>query len=241
VTISLEILLVLGVIGFYTLDSAMLLYSNELVFLENDNHWNFVSPNSKWHFLRKRLYIPNLLSPDTAQFRVFWSSATENEQVIDEESLVEFSGSLSFIRLMVMLLLILFFLELPLVLFWFHTDSLLIVLFGFIYFCIFTMLVHIFRNRKKLALSKKNYFLIAFEAIACPPFAINVLRRITLNRFLADDPVEFAREYFDEDKFQRVKVAVCTKIDERLGMLDFDDPRFSNLQDYRDRIRGMQR
>jgi len=53
VTISFEIMLVLGIAGFYLFDSAMLLYANELVFVKQDGEWSFGRPESGWQMLKK--------------------------------------------------------------------------------------------------------------------------------------------------------------------------------------------
>ncbi len=50
---SFEIMLVLGIVGFYLFDSAMLLYVNELVFVEKNGKWVFGRPEWGWQMLGK--------------------------------------------------------------------------------------------------------------------------------------------------------------------------------------------
>lgn len=239
-TLSFEILLVLGVAGFYLFDSAMLLYVNELVFAEKDGKWMFDRPESGWQMLGKNLYLPNPLTPDNPLFRTCWVVASEaNERQEDHEALRLFLSALNPLRYMTFGLFVLLLIGLPIVLLCFGTGLALLLLFGIIYCTISVMLAQIYRQREKLGLSGKTFAKLAFDSLACAPFALNLVRKITLHRPLVGDPICFAHQVLDAAAFAQLVQALCHRVDEEIEFEDEASPRYGVLKDFRNRIASM--
>lgn len=232
-------MLVLGVVGFYLFDSAMLLYVNELVFAEKGGKWGFASPESHWQMLGKNLYLPNPLTPDRPLFRVCWSVSETNERQPDKEGLQHFLHALDSLRYMTYALLALLLIGLPVVLFGFGTGLGLLLLFGVIYLTISAMLLQIYRHREKLGLPGKTIAKLAFDSLACAPFALNLVRKITLRQSLAGNPICFAHQAFDAATFARLVHAVCQRVDEKIEFEDEASLRYGTLKDYRNKITSM--
>jgi hypothetical protein len=148
VTLSFEIMLVLGVVGFYIFDSAMLLYSNELAYVQMKGRWSFVYPESHWQIFGKNPYIPNPLSPDSPLFRVYWTVSRSSEQQEDHEALQRFLGALNPLRHFTILLFALLIVGLPIVLSRFGTGLGFLILLGFVYITISGMLIQTYRQRE---------------------------------------------------------------------------------------------
>lgn len=239
VTPSFEVLLVLGAIGFYLFDSAMLLYANELVFAETNGRWIFACPGSRWRLLGKNPYLPNPLTPDDPLFRVCWSVSEPSKRQEDQDALRHFIRALTPLRYMVFVLLMLLLIGLPLVLYRFGTGLGLFLLLGVIYLTITVMLIQTYRRREVLGLSGKVFAGLAFDSLACAPFALNMVRKITLRRSLVGDPISFAHKIFDADTFARLVNALCNRVDEELELEDEESSRCSELEAYRNRITGM--
>lgn len=233
---SFEVLLMLGVLGFYLYDSGMLLYVNELMFLKEKCHWSFTYPGTNWWLLGKILYIPNPLAPDIAMFRVYWSESNQLKQDKEEEELEQYLSALFPFQYMVVSLLILFFAVLPFVLFWYGSGPQLLWLFGAIYIIIVAMLVQVYRKRNDLQVSNREFLYLSFESLTCAPFSINILRKLTLHYSQIGDPVEFARKVFDEDTFQRLIDVMSKKIEDQIELVDVGNPRYTALQSYKKRI-----
>lgn len=235
---SFEALLVLGAVGFYLYDSSMLLCINEVLFVRERNCWKIYSPEDDWIFLRRRLYIPNPLKPHVAIFRVYWLESGARKQD-NEESLEVFIAALVPFQYLIRALLILFFAGLPFVVLFYGSGTMLLWMFGAIYLNISAILVFVYQRKEVLGLSNKILFALVFESLACAPFALNIMRKITLHHSIKGDPIEFAKNTFDKDAFQYLIKIVCRRIDEQLELVDIDDLRYKSLQSYKDNIYGM--
>lgn len=238
-TISFETWLVLGIIGFYLFDSAMLLFSNELIFIEKKGKWIFACPESRWQLMRKIPYLPNPLTPGKALFRVSWLLSKTDEQQESREALKRFLNAFNPLRLMTSALFILLMIGIPIVLFIFGTGLGFLLLIGLIYLIIVIMLTLIYRQKETFGVSGNVIAKLAFDSLACPPFALNLIRKITLRYAFAGDPICFYREVSDPNHFAQLIHSLCQRIDE---MIDFEDeasPRYSALQSYKKNIAGM--
>jgi len=233
-------MLVLGIVGFYLFDSAMLLYVNELVFVEKNGKWGFGRPESGWQMLGKNLYVPNPLTPDYPLFRACWVVASaSNEHQEDIESLRQFLNELNPLRYLTFSLFVLLLIGMPIVLLGFGTGIALLLLLGVIYCTISVMLAQIYRQREKLGLSGKTFAKLAFDSLACAPFALNLVRKVTLRHSLAGDPICFAHQALDADVFARLVQALCHRVDEEIEFEDEASPRYGALKDFRNRIASM--
>ena len=227
----------MGIVGFYLFDSAMLLYVNELVFVEKSGKWAFGRPESGWRMLGKNLYVPNPLTPNYPLFRVCWMvSSAINEHQEDIEKLQHFLNEISPLRYMTFSLFVLLLIELPIVLLAFGTGLALLLSLGVIYCTISAMLILVYRQREKLGLSGKTFAKLAFDSFACAPFALNLVRKITLHRSLTGDPIFFAHQVLDTDSFAQLVQALCHRVDEEIEFEDEASPRHEALKDFRNRI-----
>lgn len=233
-------MLVLGVAGFYLFDSAMLLYVNELVFVEKNGKWVFGNPEYGWQMLGKNLYLPNPLTPGNPLFRAYWVVAfASNERQEGLEGLPQFLNALNPLRYMTYVLFVLLLIGLPIVLLGFGTGLELLLLLGAVYFTISAMLAQIYRQRVEFGLSGKIFSKLAFDSLACAPFALNLLRKITLRRRLVGDPICFAHQVLDTYDFSQLVHTLCQRVDEEIEFEDEESPRYGALKDYRNTIASM--
>jgi len=218
----------------------MLLYVNELVFVEKNGKWMFGRSESGWQMLGKNLYIPSPLTPDYPLFRACWVvSSVPNEHQEDAEKLRQFLNELNPLRYMTFTLFLLMLIGLPIVIFGFGTSLALLLLLGAIYCTISIILAQIYRKREKLGLSWKTFAKLAFDSLACAPFALNLVRKITLHRSLMGDPICFAHQVLDADVFTQLVQALCHRVDEEIEFEDEASPRYGALKDFRNRIASM--
>jgi hypothetical protein len=239
VTPSFEVLLVLGVIGFYLFDSAMLLYFNELVYVRKNNRWAFVCPESRWQILGRTLYIPNPLTVEFPLFRVSWTVFESNDSQDNREELQRFLDALDPLKYITTTLFLLLLCGLPLVVFHFGAGLGLLILFGVIYFTIIWMLILSYRQREQLGLSGMSLAKLAFDSLACAPFALNLVRKIALRHSLSGDPISFAHQNFDRAMFARLVDGICKRVDEELEITDEEGTQHVALTAYRNRILSM--
>jgi hypothetical protein len=233
---SFEVLLLLGVVGFYLYDSSMLLYSNEMVYLEKNYKWSFASPGNNWGILGKILYIPNPVRPDIVMLRVYWTESQhtfignmeENRRAL--ETLI---NEVRPIQYMVLVLFVLLSLGLSIALFKYGGGAFLLIIFGMVYVTIALILAYTFWKKDVLQLTMRKWLFLVFESLLCPPFALNILRKITLNHTISCEPILLAENVFEKDVFNRLVDFVTLRIDQQLEYLANDHPRFNPLHTYR--------
>ncbi|QIL21376.1 hypothetical protein [Thermomonas sp. HDW16] len=195
----MEMLLLLGIAAFYLFDSASLLYRDEVVFAQCGRRWR-ASMGAGFMLAGRYPVLPAVFSPGAPVFRASWgASAQVNPPATDVILPV-----LRPLRWPARLIALLLFLVLPLAL-WVNLDPrLMLGLLGVLYLVSSLSVAHVARRRSILDLSRKDIAAIAFDVIACPPFAINLVRRVTLRCGLAVPAGEFAATMLDVDTHARL-------------------------------------
>lgn len=219
-SLSFEALLVLGIAGFYLYDSMMLLRYDEVVFSESFGRWTSLCPNNNLRVRNKTLFLPNPLTPFKPTFRVAWSP---NDPPLAEGStreLLKIVGLTRPLGFVVMVLLAEMLLVLPAVIFTRGTGLLFLGTLAVVYLTILLALGLVYASRAGLALSSKQFASLAFDSLACPPFAINLLRKITLTKAAGLNPVAYAHQHFTKECFAEL----AAKIKERLTeAMDYEE------------------
>lgn len=235
---SFETQLILGVLGFYLYDSSMLLYINELAFIKGRRFWHFSYPGTNWSLLGRRLYIPNPMTPDAPLFRLYWTESNQRSGN-SEEFLETLLTTLVPLRYLMAALFMFFFAWLPAVLLLYGSGPQLLWMFGVIYLNISVILIFVYRNKGVLGVSDRRYIMLLFESLACAPFSLNILRKITLLQSPNVDPIEFGKKLFQDETFKELSDAVIDRVDEQLELMDAASPRYTALESYKKKIYGM--
>ena len=232
---SFEVFLVLGVFGLYCYDSLMLLNFNELIFTRFTKKWSYKFPMLNFQLLRKFPFLPNLVTPNAALFQVSWPTS---DQGLNIKELNTFIKSVLPIQIISVLLLLLMFICLPVIAFTYGSGVKLLIIFSAIYSLIVCGLIYIFNQKHNLKISNTKFLSIAFESIVCPPFALNIVRKISLNYPINVDPYTFTKEMFDEQTKKSFKKNFCIIIDKKMNFLEKDSERFIELNNYLNQIQS---
>jgi hypothetical protein len=199
-----ELALPLGAIAFYLYDSALLLYRNELVLERTARAWR-MARTADVRLFGRRLFLPNPLNPQTPLFRVSWSEADTRGKAESAENLNRFVTALRPLRVLAVLLLLLLGVALPVVSVKAGLGGMMLGVFAAYYLTTLIALVVIHARRGQLDLTRRAFWSLAFDVIACPPFAANIVRKLSLRRSIAGDPLLFAAEAMS-------KAALCTTL-----------------------------
>lgn len=245
-SLSFEILLIIGILGFYLYDSAMMLYSNELIFASDKNHWRYRSADGHWQMLSRNLYLPHPLRPGRALFRVCWHSTGAQANLANDApgessnlpdlAPAELIQSLRPLQYMTTGLLASMLVGFPVVLIVFATGLELLVLMATSYIIIIAMLIYVYRKRTSLQLTTSSFLKLAFDALVCPPFALNTTRKITLNYPLTHDAIAFAKQHFDATTFSAMIDTICQRVDTAIAYEDEGSTKVKGLLEYRNRL-----
>lgn len=234
---SFELWIVLGLIGFYLYDSAVLVFSNEIVFFEARGKWFVTFPTDRWRVMGKRLFFPNPLTPNYLMFIVPWS-ATESFYEKDSKNTLELIAAIKLLRWAVVLLMLLLAFVLPLVIFKLGTGTTALIALGLVYLLVIAMLFYTYTKREKLGLNERQVLSIAFEAISCPPFAINLIRKITIRRSITSCPVEFAFKVLEPKYFKSFAEELDKTLLEKMEC-EVDHQTNIQIMNYRKKVMSM--
>jgi hypothetical protein len=209
-------LLALAVI-FYLYDSSVLLYSNEAIFTcGRAQHWAATTRRSGFMFAGRSLRVLNPFTPHRPAFRLSWnfsrlesdggdacwSARAQEFKILAPTTLI---GGIAL------------FLLLPMGMFSdlgrYAVIPALLLLYG-------STVVALVRLRRKGllgALGRWRFLGFAFECLACPPFAVNIVRRISLaERVLEPVPLAAVR-LLDADSWARFRDECLSRLDEAMN------------------------
>jgi len=188
-----ELWLPLGAIAFHLYDATQALWHNEVLFERAGERWRIRAESSvrRWG---RRLVLPNLFTPQRPLFRAAWSiSDTRSAPDADLGPLFAALRPVGVICQLLMLMLLALW---PLC--WILGAGLSVLgLFAAYYLLMIIALVLVFRRRGTFALSTPAFWGLAFDVLACAPFAVNLVRRLSLHHGIAGNPVDFAAREFD--------------------------------------------
>jgi len=206
---AVELWLPVGAIGFYLYDSVQLLWQNELLLIRAGGRWR-IQAESSLRISARRVVLPHPLLPHRPQFRAAWRVA--DERAGGHPDLSALLSALKPIGLLCQMLLWLLLLLAPLC--WILGAGVVVLAqFALYYLLIIAALVLVFRRRNALALSTRAFWSLAFDVLACGPFAVNLLRKLSMRRELGD-PVVFAAREFDATTRTELRRLIERRLDE---------------------------
>lgn len=232
-----EVLLCLGAAAFYLHDACELLHANELVLERRGNGWRYVSATTGVRLLRRSLFLPNPLRPDRTLYLLAWSPVRQLRKT-SLRRLRLFEKQLAGVRVLVLLLLLLL-LSLPLVLAVFGSGKMLLALFALYYLTTVAALMVVMCNRRVFGLGWKQLSLLVIECLACPPFAVNLLRKITRHSPLSGAAITLASQRLTREDFCQLSADVCAQIERQLQWLDAGSMRHAELINFREQVRRL--
>lgn len=235
---SFELLLPIGAIAFYLIDSAALLYGNEFIFTLCSGHWTW-SAGSELILRGRRLYLPNPLTPQRLVIRTAWSEQQLDGKPEGVADIAALEQTLRPLATLAQLLLLLVLIVLPVVITLLGTGVALLTVFGLCYLSVLVMIGLLYRRRAHLGLASRQLLGLALDAVLCPPFAINLVRKISLRRRFVRDPVVFARENFQPAQSSSLVDFICKRLELDMGALDHAEAQWIQLNAYRERLMSL--
>jgi hypothetical protein len=209
-----ELWLPIGAAAFYLYDSAMLLWQNELIFTRGkgwrSDGW-LVDGGSALRLGARRVFLPNPLLPQRPQFQVRWvaddqrGASTDNQETLF--AALRPIGILNLLQLMVLL-------TLPVISWTLGAGIVLLALFALFYVFTLVALVLTWQRRTSLNLAPRAFWMLALDALACAPFAVNHTRKIAMRHGIAGDPLAFAAQHFDAATHAAAQQIVAARLQE---------------------------
>ncbi|WP_032857324.1 hypothetical protein [Acinetobacter dispersus] len=205
--LPLEIMIVIGIVGFYIYDSAHLYFYNEFN-IQKGFKAAFKSQliSRKFNFSRQYLVIQNLLLSHQLIFKCAWKFQNAHSAIHPNEieHIREISQALKPLQIINILSFILTLGILPFLLIY-KADYLaisisLVMIYGLNLFSIFFVMI----KREILQLSWFKTTQLLLDVLLCPPFAVNLLRKISLNYQIKTEGILFASQILDQEHYQQL-------------------------------------
>lgn len=175
----------IGVVGLYLHDSVLLLFHNEIVLEAKRSGYN-VSGGAALEFGGRHVFLPNPCCPHRMLIRLSWAAGGASDVHTQPIRWKRVGCALSAVAPWTWTLFGLFFLGLPCAL-WLGTNAVLLSWLALTYLVLATMLMQVWRHRRALNLSRRAVAALAFDVLLCAPFAINIIRKISLRQAPAPD------------------------------------------------------
>jgi hypothetical protein len=223
---AFELLLPLGALGFYAYDCCMLLYDNELLLLRARRRWRVAAGSSQILFGR-RLCLPGLAQPWLALYRLHWSDAAAAAAAAP--GTIGLAGLVP-LQLLCTLMLCLLLPVLPLVSLGYGAGWAMLGVFAGYYLLVLVALTLVWMRRRQWQLSGRAFAGMALDSLACAPFAVNLLRRITLQQQYTADAVATTRALCDPPVRQELLVTLRARLAERIAATGDDDTAAAQLR-----------
>jgi hypothetical protein len=214
--------------GLYVYDSVLLLYGNEGV----------VSPSGRqnWtiHFgigiqIRgKNLLVPSPLLPHRPLFRLVWNAnagvAGNEHEWTERRALFEPLAPL------VWGMLVSLFVLLPIGLFSRFGEPMVLAAIALLYFNILAAVGWLILKRATFGITGRRLAMLAFEAVICSPFAVNLVRKLSAEMRVNEDLVDAARRLQKPEDWDASRRRIIARIDEELDFEDQESGRASALK-----------
>lgn len=217
-----EVLLPIGVLAFYLYDCLLPLYGNEVLFVKAGRAWRVVRA-SPLVIGGRRICALNPLLPHQPAFRV----ALGGEQLLAPRGPVRDPAPvLAALRapgMLALLLLATLVVAVPVVSLGWGAGVALLVVFAVAYGLAIAAVIMLFARRTLLGLATRDATGIALDALLCPPFGVNLPRKVTL-RWNLGDAVAFVRGSFDAPAREQFRVAFLDLVRSEAAGATPEDP-----------------
>ena len=232
-----EVLLVAAMFGLYLYDSVQLLHSNEGVLAATLwGRWSLHFGAEHYTLRGKEPFLPNPLLPHRPIFSLRWKQQIPAGKPAAKGSSQRWTpppfGPYKVLAPLIWLMAMALFGLIPAGLFTRYGNVLIAA--GILAFYAAAMLAFVFIwfKRSVLQLTSRQVAALAFESLTCPPFALNLIRHISLKKRPTEDLITTSRHLLRQDDWTYTLPAVIKRIDNAISYEDENTPRAQALTEY---------
>lgn len=238
-TPDVAIAVVIG--ALYFSECIVLLYANEALVEFTGSGPRVHFPSARSQLLGRLLIGLNPLLPTYAVYRVRWGSRPVTSESAsatgDRTNLSSNAAALDKLSPFVagIAVIVCVWIPLALILRGFHQILVPVVL---MYAMILLLLVRLWFVRRELNLTLGSFLSHTFQCLACPPYAPNLLRRLSIATPIADDLLVIVKQHLDGLQRRDVLRELVDRVEERLNYFEADAPEYQTLSGYLSSVRS---
>ena len=233
--ISAEAQLIVLIGALYLYDCVALVYHNQVVVRRTRQGWHVAFPRDNATFGKRLMLMLPLLAPFYPAYKLSWNIKLATVSGDAESSHAGFRSDdeLLFSKLapISVFLGLGVFLAIPFGLRFLSTASFLVLL-AVLYSGIVFQLVRLWRIRASFHLPTEKFSSLAFESIACPPCAVNLLRKVSLNTTPELDLIDFVERALPFEQQMDIVGEVIRRVEADLVVEDENSPAARDAQEY---------
>lgn len=228
-----EALLVAVLAGLYVYDAGVWLYGNEAVLTRTRRGWQagFAARFGLWR--GRHFYLPSLLAPWRPVFKLVWQYQAPVQSQPAPWPGADAEAALRHFGVLVASLFVTLFIGLPVVVLGRQGDATILALFGIVYLHVIAICVLLWRRKAALRLAPRQLGALAFELLVCPPFAVNVVRRLTLDMKVGEDFFLAAARLLPPERLYAVQRQLVLRLDDEIAAEAEDTERMRTLVERR--------
>lgn len=226
-----EVQLALLAIVLYLYDSSLLLYANQGVLtLGRGKRWRISVGSDDFLLMRRSLFVANPFAPQAPLVRLGWQfdqPPGDRGARAWRDLMVSLrrAAPLTILAGIALFGLIPLGLVVPLGL------RFVLASIALLYVSIAFALAVIYPACAAAGMGGRRFAAQAFECLACPPFGVNMIRRISLAYPLSDDLVETARELLPEADWMEFRAKCIERLREAIEDEPVGTPRAQRLHE----------
>ena len=227
-----EVLLMILVVALYLYDSTMLLFCNEAILVPAGRGWKVRFGLREPRIRGKELFVASPWLPHRPIYRLSWQFEGLPPKPGTENWLARRDIPLPMATLVWGIAVALFVL-LPMGFFTKAGHGALLAAVILLYGSILCLVAYLGFHRDRFQLSKKQVGKYAFEYLTCPPFALNVVRTLSLSQKINEDLAVAARRTQNLDHQAKTWQQMILRLDEEIEIEDEGSERMARLQAHR--------
>ncbi|RYH21265.1 MAG: hypothetical protein EON54_25720 [Alcaligenaceae bacterium] len=236
--ISDEATLMLVIVALYLYDSTLMLAANEAVLVRaRKGRWFASFGSQNYRLAGKEPYLPNPLTPHRPLFALAWSTEAKPVSAADSSvARLDAETSLDAMAVFVFPMALALFVLLPLGLF-----SRLGIIFTYAAIALFyanavAALAMVYLRRQELKITSRQLAAIAFQCVACPPFALNLVRKLCAANPMKIDLTVAAAQLLRPEEIEQVNAQCLLRLDEQIDFEPDGSSRISTMTEARARF-----
>lgn len=232
---SAELEIVVLIAALYLSECALLLCANEAIIECKVDGYRVHFPSERANVRGRLLFFLSPLLPTRAALRVAWSTSTLPP--IETNSQDEFSARLVILAALqplvpfVVVISGLVLLCIPAALIILEVRQVMFPLL-LMYIAIAALLVRLWTLRSQIVLTEGKFALVAFQCLACPPYAPNLLRRLSMTTPIRTDLLLIAKTHLAASERRNVYSEIATRVQERMATYEPASTEYIELATY---------